>query len=552
MKVFLGITLACSCWAQSWTDLGSGSILHNSAYASGLYGALVNCGAAPPPAYCVNIGASYSFLANDQYVEAAQSGAAIDTVHNHLYITGGGHNDYYGNQFYDYNIAANTLTRLTDPSPAYSTTVQFSLDGTAASSHTEQGLVYLPNEDAVFKWGIGVGAAPKEQTFGWWITNPRTNPTWVPKAALPTGNPYLVVSGGTGCTNGLQTGSFTNGGGTGGTFVVWVAGGVPAGYASLTAGGSGYTSAPTAGTVSTCTGTVTFSHGAISGGAVYEGGGDVGSNCVLDTTSAIESVLCIQLNTYQLYRYTPSLDTGPGASPSPWTALSAANTDEIVTGATCRINPALQVLVCVGLTYGGGGFPSGIYSISLASGSSYAATNITSSTTGCSGLYSIRDPGFEYDSSTGLFVGYNATGNGVILYNYATQTCTTQTITGGPTSAALLWGMYDRFAYFPSLNKYIARKQRDQRYVQSATFGIQLWHQRARLFNISLQRPRRRRLWSRILGDRQYNRDRSDSRRWGQQRCARQHHRDDYGHNHDGFYQRHGTRRRKWCNSADH
>ena len=439
-----------------WQDMGSTTVLKGSAHASGLSN-LVNCSGSTPPPYCVNAGASFNFAGLEQYVEAAQSGAAVDTVHNHMYFTGGGHADYYGNQVYDLNIATKTITRLTDPSPIVNNAM-YNSDLTAVSSHTEQGLVYLPNEDAVFKWGIGVGPTPKEQTFGWWITNPRTSPTWVAKTALPVGLPYLVVSGGTGCANGLQTGVFTNGGGTGGTFVVPVVGGVPTGYASLTAFGSGYTSAPTHGTVSTCTGTVTFSGGSISGGQVYEGGGDVGSNCVLDTSAATESVMCINLSSYQLYRYTPSLDTGPGASPSPWTALSSINATEIVTGATCRVHPALKVLVCVGATYGGGGFPSGIYSVSLAAGSSYAATNITSSTSGCSALYSVTNPGFVFDDSTGLFVGYVGTGNSVVLYDYVSQTCVTRTLSGGPTASAYPTpsGTYDRFAYYPKLNQFIA------------------------------------------------------------------------------------------------
>ena len=235
---------------------------------------------------------------------AAQGGAAVDNVHNCMYITGGGHNDYYGNQFYSICSPFTTLTRLTDPSQIVSPTIQFNTDGTGTSAHTEQGLMYMDNQDAVFEWAIGIGLAPKVQTFGWWITNPRTNPTWVPKAAFPVQAPFLVVSGGTGCTNGLQTGSFTNGGGTGGTFDVMVKGGVPVDFAAITNGGSGYTSSPTHGTVSSCTGTTTFSGGVTSGGVLLDAQADGSINCV--NNPANHHLLCLFFGTYQLFDYDPS------------------------------------------------------------------------------------------------------------------------------------------------------------------------------------------------------------------------------------------------------
>jgi hypothetical protein len=74
----------------------------------------------------------------------------------------------------------------------------------------------------------------------------------------------IVTSGGTyasgssTCTNGTQVVTFTNGGGTGATGTVSVVGNVPTGAISLTAGGSGFTSAPTTATIATCTGTATI------------------------------------------------------------------------------------------------------------------------------------------------------------------------------------------------------------------------------------------------------------------------------------------------------
>lgn len=457
-RLLLGVVLASSLVAQlpgtGWTDQGAGTVLKGAAFAAGLSPLPVCAGSTPPPA-CVNVAASYDFAGNEDHVEAAQGGAAIDDVHHCLYITGGGHADYYGNQFYDICYPFTTVTRLTDPSPIVNDG-QVNLDNTAVTTHTEQGLIYMEGPDAVFKWAIGVGPAPKVQTYGWWITNPRTNPTWVAKAAFPVMAPSLVTSGGTGCTNGLQTGSYTNGGGTGATFTVWVAGGVPTGFTSLTAGGSGFSSAPTQGSVATCTGTTTFSGAFQSGGVVADQQADGSINCVVNTVAANGHLLCLFFDTNGLYDYDPSLDTGPGASPSPYTLLHTLTTNPVA-GGTFAIDPIDQVLVVAGANEGFGAPASGIYAMSLASGTSYTMANITSSTTGCSGMYANTNPGLKWDSSLGKFTGYSGTGNSVILFDYPSLTCTTQTYSNGPTEPAypLPSGTYDRYAYFKSLNVYL-------------------------------------------------------------------------------------------------
>ena len=447
------VTAGSSTPSLGWQDLGPGTILTGAPYGGSATGKLVDCAGSAPPAYCATgtAGASFAFKALEQYTVAAQSGCAVDTVHKHMYCTGGGHGDYFGNQVYDVDLVAKRITRLTDPSPVLSAST-INPDGTAPSSHTQQGLVYLANEDAVFVWALGVGPAPLVQNFGWWITNLRISPTWTQKASLPTSNTYYVVSGGTGCTTGLQTVSFN--GGTGGTGSVYVSGGSPAGNVYVTAGGSGYSVKPTSGTVATCTGTVTFSGGSLSGGAISTGAfSQAGGNCFLDTSSATESVLCVDYGTYALYRYTPSLDTGPGSTP--YTNLSGINGAEIAAGATCREDPRLKIIYCAGLSEGFG-FPSGIYSIPLTGARAYKATNITSSTSGCAALYSSTNPGLAFDDSTGLMVGYVGSGDAITLFDPVSLTCVTRTFSGGPTSGyyPAESGTYDRFAYIPSLNQF--------------------------------------------------------------------------------------------------
>lgn len=466
MKWALLALTPCLLSAQlGWKDLGANSVLKGSAFKAGL-SALVNCPNGGVT-YCASPANTEAFAGLEQFVMAAQSGGAIDKIHNHITFTGGGHNDYYGNQVYDFDMGTGTITRLTDPSQISTFTFpQYSLDGTAASSHTGQGLIYMPNEDCVFKMAIGVSAAPTSQGWVWWLCNQRTGPTWVAKYANPVQLPYIMGSGATGCTpNSLQLGTFIGGGGTGATFTVWIDGtGVPTGYGFREGLGSGpYTSLPTSATISTCTGTESLTGGQLGGGGVFNGSGDQGSMWVLDTSTynpavpSSESIIGISVSSFKVYRYTPGLDTGPGGS-NPFTTLSTLSVHP--TYGTCRINPALTPahLVCVGATVTG--YPTGgIYDMPLSGAGAFQFTNITSSTSGCSALYSVVNPGFEYDDSTGLFVGFAGTGNAVTIFDYNSLTCVTRTFSGGPTNAVTVsptGAGYDRaLSYFPKLNTFL-------------------------------------------------------------------------------------------------
>jgi hypothetical protein len=75
---------------------------------------LEGSGACPPDFFG---GDSFQFNYYCGNVIRAWSGAIADTVANRLIIWGGGHNNYYGNEFYSLNLTANpvTLTRLNDP-----------------------------------------------------------------------------------------------------------------------------------------------------------------------------------------------------------------------------------------------------------------------------------------------------------------------------------------------------------------------------------------------------------------------------------------------------
>ena len=105
------------------------------------------------------------------------------------------------------------------------------------------------------------------------LANP---PGWTPQTTrIFSVNGGLLInpgptysSGGTSCTNGTQTVTFTNNTiGTNATGTITVSGGHPTGIVTIITGGNGYAAStpPTTGTVATCTGTTTFTGGTVNG-----------------------------------------------------------------------------------------------------------------------------------------------------------------------------------------------------------------------------------------------------------------------------------------------
>lgn len=86
-------------------------------------------------------------------VIAPWGGAAFDTQRSRLIVWGGGHNDYYGNELYTYEVANERWVRLTDPTSNYATCSDNNGDGTPNSRHTYNGLAYIAHADRFF--GIG-------------------------------------------------------------------------------------------------------------------------------------------------------------------------------------------------------------------------------------------------------------------------------------------------------------------------------------------------------------------------------------------------------------
>ena len=121
-------------------------------------------------------------------IEAWNSGA-YDTKRDRLYIWGGGHGDYYGNELYALDLSNLSVSRLTNPAYPIATSCVRELspnNGTQPNSrHTYDGIVYMPNVDRVFSFSgalaCGTGSSGNDV---WWF-DPNTN-TWERK--YPTGD----------------------------------------------------------------------------------------------------------------------------------------------------------------------------------------------------------------------------------------------------------------------------------------------------------------------------------------------------------------------------
>jgi hypothetical protein len=81
------------------------------------------------------------------------SGGAYDANHNLLFVFGGGHVDYSGNELYAFDLASLRWTRLTDPSSASGMNQDPLPDGQPVSRHTYDGLQFLTHANRFFAHG---------------------------------------------------------------------------------------------------------------------------------------------------------------------------------------------------------------------------------------------------------------------------------------------------------------------------------------------------------------------------------------------------------------
>ncbi len=101
----------------------------------------------------------------------AFSGAAFDSVRNRVVQWGGGHDDYYGNELYAFDLSTATWSMLTDPSPPTNpgSCVETLEDGAPNSRHTYGGLAILPRSDQLFAIGGSLACGPGDGSASAWL-----------------------------------------------------------------------------------------------------------------------------------------------------------------------------------------------------------------------------------------------------------------------------------------------------------------------------------------------------------------------------------------------
>lgn len=121
-------------------------------------------------AVCPRSTGSYNFSYYCRDVIRGWSGAIADTKRSRLIIWGGGHNGYYGNELYSFDLNTLQMQRLNDPSPiADGTGCPASLvDGKPNARHTYGGIAYIAHADRMFAFSGSVANRDGCQTQDTW------------------------------------------------------------------------------------------------------------------------------------------------------------------------------------------------------------------------------------------------------------------------------------------------------------------------------------------------------------------------------------------------
>ncbi len=139
----------------------------------------------------------YDYPAKCQNVVYAWNSGALDQKRGRLYVWGGGHNDYYGNEIYALDVHRRSLARITDPAPPANPSakpVESELapyDGSQPNSrHTYDGLTFMDDHHVL--WAFSGALAGKTNPLmddKTWLFYPSTN-RWrlvEPRGDIPQG-----------------------------------------------------------------------------------------------------------------------------------------------------------------------------------------------------------------------------------------------------------------------------------------------------------------------------------------------------------------------------
>ncbi len=143
-------------------------------------------------AVCVDDSVGVGGVIGCRGVVDAWSSGAFDSGRGRMLVWGGGHDDYWGNELYAFNLADGAWERITEPStiPEGMTDTDFFNrdplpDGRPNSRHTYDGIEYLADLDLL--WGHGGSRARDgNSTPINWFFDPTTS-TWSTRAEGPGG-----------------------------------------------------------------------------------------------------------------------------------------------------------------------------------------------------------------------------------------------------------------------------------------------------------------------------------------------------------------------------
>lgn len=108
----------------------------------------------------------------------AWSGGAYDTLRDRLLVWGGGHNDYYGNEVYAFDIATMGWQRLTDPDLDFTygqACQEKHASGNPSSRHTYGGFEYITHLDRFLAHGGSLACGDGNGSALTWLFDPNTN-----------------------------------------------------------------------------------------------------------------------------------------------------------------------------------------------------------------------------------------------------------------------------------------------------------------------------------------------------------------------------------------
>lgn len=419
-RPFILLALCVSpAFAQGWTQL-TNTRMHNAT------GAMSVC---PPdnfqpagggiPAYSFN-GLCFGKITD-------QSSAAIDTKRSRMVIWGGGHLGYRGNEAYSVDLVTPSATSATCGITGASCVI--------SSNVSAPTMTRLNNPSA---WQSDCsdeadGSLQAEHTWGAFLY-------------LPKHDKFFMWLGGHYCGSGYGPWLDTR---------AWLMDPITAAWTKKADASPAW------------------------GGG--NGGFSAGAHCVIDPTTAHETVLCLA-DSKAIYRY--------DVDDNVWSTVIAYNTlpfvgSTVQTGPKLVVDPDRKLLFFIGSSFTAPVSPDPrIYSLSLVD---WSGVDWTANVTGCGDLMGYAYPSAVWDPSIHKIVGYvprtvasSSPSNQVIIFDPATSTCVAQPFTGGPTAHDAILarngstsehGMYGRFGYVPNLGKYVLLNNPDE---DAYTFTLNL------------------------------------------------------------------------------